>query len=765
MKRNVRKWMAMGLSLAMAATMFTDIKPVNMVKAAQSYGLQNPRTVSASEEPEPGQTPELKNPIIDKTGFTTWDCVYFGNYWQEDTNGDGKANQSDAKTPIKWRVLSVEDNDVFLMADKSLDVKKYHETLDDVTWETSSLRSWLNSDFMNHAFTEEEQAGIATTKVENKDNPDYKIDGGKDTLDKVYLLSVDEMRNPAYGFSEGKNIIDNYKRMSESTAYTKGGGEEGWSENNGVSDNEWLRTIGESKSEVCNVGNDGFISTYGFGAGDIENTVRPVLHLDLSTAQGWSYAGTFSTNEGASTWDCVYFGNYWQEDTNKDGKADSKDAKTPIKWRVLSVDGDDAFLLADKKLELKEFDELWNESELRRWLNGYEEYESQGFIDEAFTGAEQSAISITKVVDKDNSETGVKWEEDTFDKVYLASVSEVTNSKYGFSTGDGFSTGESSMENYRRMTEDSTYVKDVYAEEIFSAGAYRSDGWWLRSPGDESYRYSSCFVTSYGKIFDDTFCMDITVRPVLHLNLASVSNWSYAGTVSSDGSVDEVAAPSPDPTATPTVTPTATPTVEPTTEPTIAPTQKPTVAPTQKPTAEPTTEPTTEPTQKPTTEPTQKPTVEPTQKPTTEPTQKPTTVPSQKPTLQPTPQPTSPSTQNVNPGNSSNLEGVVTSQTPAPSELVNAKVIGVVKGLKVTMKKRQAKVSWKKVSGVQGYQICYSTSKKFKNKKQLLAKNNKVTLKKLKSGKTYFVKVRAYTLDGKKKVYGKWSKVMNKKYK
>ena len=105
------------------------------------------------------------------------------------------------------------------------------------------------------------------------------------------------------------------------------------------------------------------------------------------------------------------------------------------------------------------------------------------------------------------------------------------------------------------------------------------------------------------------------------------------------------------------------------------------------------------------------------------------------------------------------------SQTPAPSELVNTKAVGVVKGLKVTMKKRQAKVSWKKVSGAQGYQICYSTSKKFKNKKQLLTKNNKVTLKKLKSGKTYFVKVRAYTLDGKKKVYGKWSKVVNKKYK
>ena len=142
----------------------------------------------------------------------------------------------------------------------------------------------------------------------------------------------------------------------------------------------------------------------------------------------------------------------------------------------------------------------------------------------------------------------------------------------------------------------------------------------------------------------------------------------------------------------------------------------------------------------------------------------PTEAPTQKPTLQPTPQPTYSSTQNVNSENSTNLEGVVASQTSAPSELVNTKAVGVVKGLKVTMKKRQAKVSWKKVYGAKGYQICYSTSKKFKNKKQLLTKNNTATLKKLKSGKTYIVKVRAYILDGKKKVYGKWSKVINKKY-
>ena len=50
----------------------------------------------------------VSNPRIDSDGVTTWDCIWFGNYWQGDTNGDGKADKSDKKTPIKWRVLSVE---------------------------------------------------------------------------------------------------------------------------------------------------------------------------------------------------------------------------------------------------------------------------------------------------------------------------------------------------------------------------------------------------------------------------------------------------------------------------------------------------------------------------------------------------------------------------------------------------------------------------------------------------------------------------------
>ncbi len=78
----------------------------------------------------------VSSPRIDSSGITTWDCIWFGNYWQEDTNGDGKSDKNDDKTPIKWRVLSVKGDDAFLVADKNLDCQKYNDTFIDVTWET-----------------------------------------------------------------------------------------------------------------------------------------------------------------------------------------------------------------------------------------------------------------------------------------------------------------------------------------------------------------------------------------------------------------------------------------------------------------------------------------------------------------------------------------------------------------------------------------------------------------------------------------------------
>ena len=89
-----------------------------------------------------------------------------------------------------------------------------------------------------------------------------------------------------------------------------------------------------------------------------------------------------------------------------------------------------------------------------------------------------------------------------------------------------------------------------------------------------------------------------------------------------------------------------------------------------------------------------------------------------------------------------------------------------VKAVKVKAKKKKLNVSWKKVSGATGYEIQYATNNKFtKNNKSVTVKKNKVTLKRLKSKKKYFVKVRAYKTVNGNTYYGKWSKVVKKKTK
>lgn len=84
------------------------------------------------------------------------------------------------------------------------------------------------------------------------------------------------------------------------------------------------------------------------------------------------------------------------------------------------------------------------------------------------------------------------------------------------------------------------------------------------------------------------------------------------------------------------------------------------------------------------------------------------------------------------------------------------------------VKGKKAKVTWKKVADATGYQVYYSTSKQFKGAKKTTVKKGKTvtkTLTKLKKGKTYYVKVRAYKKVGKKTQYSAWSNVKKVKIK
>lgn len=124
--------------------------------------------------------------------------------------------------PIKWRVLEVGNGRALLLADQVLDTQKYNKSFKIITWENSSIRSWLNGreaivnqdgidytniNFINAAFNTEEQKSITTTKVINDNNRQYETDGGSYTLDKIFLLSESEAYSEKLRSTVLQNIL------------------------------------------------------------------------------------------------------------------------------------------------------------------------------------------------------------------------------------------------------------------------------------------------------------------------------------------------------------------------------------------------------------------------------------------------------------------------------------------------------------------------------------------------------------------------------
>lgn len=188
------------------------------------------------------------------------DTIKFGSYEQDNDMSNGKED-------IEWLVLEKQQNKVLVISKYGLDCKKYNEFQISTTWENCTLRSWLNDEFMETAFNKYEQELVMNTVLENADNSEYEIDGGRNTVDKVFLLSIDEAERyfPAYdamkctpteyAVAQGVDAEDNVVRW--------------W----------WLRSPG--LYGAAGVGSLGGVATHGdFVDGD-GDTVRPALWLSI----------------------------------------------------------------------------------------------------------------------------------------------------------------------------------------------------------------------------------------------------------------------------------------------------------------------------------------------------------------------------------------------------------------------------------------------------------------------------------------------------
>ena len=156
---------------------------------------------SAEEEAAAVNNGPYADEIAAIAAASVGDIVYFGSYEQDNDTTNGTE-------PVAWYVLDKSGGEATLLAVYLLDCQPYHEDWeDDITWEECTLRSWLNSDFYNTAFVGEERAVIVNTNVVNEDNPCYSGQGGNDTADKVWLLSLGEIERY---FHIGRSVCDAY---------------------------------------------------------------------------------------------------------------------------------------------------------------------------------------------------------------------------------------------------------------------------------------------------------------------------------------------------------------------------------------------------------------------------------------------------------------------------------------------------------------------------------------------------------------------------
>ena len=240
--------------------------------------------------------------------ITVGDIVYYGTYPQssytplqtpgspvdgetytdaDDTEFMYKDNYYYKIEPIAWRVLKNEDGKLFVISEKILEYHIFNSYVPSTTWETSSIRAWLNGysennpnygdNFNTKAFNAGEQAAIANTHVTNNVSNSFGVNGGNDTNDKIFLLSLDEVQDDSLGFT------DDNSRQAYTTAYARNTGS-GYNENRAA---WWLRSLGNFDAYnyfAAHVFWDGEVSFIGYSV-DFESYAAPrsAFNLDLSS--------------------------------------------------------------------------------------------------------------------------------------------------------------------------------------------------------------------------------------------------------------------------------------------------------------------------------------------------------------------------------------------------------------------------------------------------------------------------------------------------
>jgi hypothetical protein len=189
--------------------------------------------------------------------------------------------------PYAWRVLDIQGDRALLITEDVIEQRHYNASLEAVTWEGCTLRAYLNGEFCRK-FSPQERRIISENENPNEDNQWYGTDGGGDTRDRVFLLSLEEVvkhfgdsgdlaARKGWYWEDGKDVLKDGKGYYINDQYNS----ERVAKFNNSGYWWWLRSPGGSQILAAFVRSGGNVALDGHFVYNDSVGVRPALWLNL----------------------------------------------------------------------------------------------------------------------------------------------------------------------------------------------------------------------------------------------------------------------------------------------------------------------------------------------------------------------------------------------------------------------------------------------------------------------------------------------------
>jgi hypothetical protein len=490
---------------------------------------------------------QQENSVDFTGGVKVGDVIALGSYEQDDVDDNGTE-------AIDWVVLDVKDGKALVISKYILDARRYNESRTEVTWETCTLRAWLNDDFYNTVFSEHEKSKIQKQLITNTPNSYYGTDGGNSTEDHIFLLSVEEAvryyipdkieeytSETTFGTHGDTQSYATAYAMSNGAAVSEADGTTWW----------WLRSTGRDNQSAVYVHYNGSVRV---GGGEVDNYsrgVRPCMWItveDENSSQDVPSDTPEQSRNDEST-DMEVPSDTPDESTDMEVPSDTPDESTDmevpsdtpdestdmevppdepevseetsnggagefsvgdivvigqyeqdgninngaenIRWKVVEIKGDRALIVSEKVLDVLPYN---SKQENTYWATStLRAWLNDEFYNKAFSDSAKRMIKSTKISNADNQCYGTKSGIDTVDNIFVLSTEEAV--KYY-----AIDKSETVTNNYRGTDGMAGCMPTEYAK---SKGTLCDNDrgfaqWWLRTMGQG--QSTATYVDEYGGI-------------------------------------------------------------------------------------------------------------------------------------------------------------------------------------------------------------------------------------------------------------------------